>query len=57
MVRQIRAELPKVQRTIAAGVDLHIVSDRTVTIRARDSMAQERISLDRVEEYVKERIG
>src|SRR3954471_22618174 len=34
VVRQIREEIPKVQRTIAAGVNLHIVSDRTVTIRA-----------------------
>src|SRR4029078_12375422 len=28
------AEIPKVQRAIPAGVDLTIVSDRTVTIRA-----------------------
>src|SRR5205814_1816218 len=34
VVRQIRAEIPKVQRAIAAVVNLHIVSDRTVTIRA-----------------------
>jgi multidrug efflux pump len=34
VVRQIREEIPKLQRVIAAGVDLHIVSDRTITIRA-----------------------
>src|SRR5689334_9875554 len=34
VVRQIRAEIPKVQRAIPAGVNLTIVSDRTVTIRA-----------------------
>jgi len=34
VVRQIRAEIPKVQRAIPAGVALTIVSDRTVTIRA-----------------------
>ena len=34
VVRQIRAEIPKLQRTIPAGVNLTIVSDRTVTIRA-----------------------
>src|ERR1700752_1164651 len=34
VVRQIRAEIPKVQRAIPAGVNLHIVSDRTVNIRA-----------------------
>src|SRR6201988_2684548 len=34
VVRQIREEIPKVQRAIPAGVHLTIVSDRTVTIRA-----------------------
>ena len=34
VVRQIRAEIPKVQRAIPAGVNLTVVSDRTVTIRA-----------------------
>ena len=34
MVRQIRAEIPKLQRAIPAGVKLTVVSDRTVTIRA-----------------------
>ena len=34
VVRQIRAEIPKVQRAIPAGVNLNVVSDRTVTIRA-----------------------
>ncbi|WP_234682892.1 efflux RND transporter permease subunit [Bradyrhizobium monzae] len=34
VVSQIRAEIPKVQRAIPAGVRLTIVSDRTVTIRA-----------------------
>ncbi|MDO8396415.1 MAG: efflux RND transporter permease subunit [Bradyrhizobium sp.] len=34
VVRQIRAEIPKVQRAIPAGVTLTVVSDRTVTIRA-----------------------
>ena len=34
VVRQIRAEIPKLQRTIPAGVKLTVVSDRTVTIRA-----------------------
>jgi len=34
VVRQIREEIPKVQRAIPAGVGLTIVSDRTVTIRA-----------------------
>jgi multidrug efflux pump len=34
VVRQIRIEIPKLQRTIPAGVNLTIVSDRTVTIRA-----------------------
>jgi multidrug efflux pump len=34
VVRQIRAEIPKVQKSIPAGVNLTVVSDRTVTIRA-----------------------
>src|SRR5512142_36844 len=34
VVSQIRAEIPKLQRAIPAGVNLTIVSDRTVTIRA-----------------------
>ena len=34
VVKQIRAEIPRLQRAIPAGVNLTIVSDRTVTIRA-----------------------
>ena len=34
VVRQIREEIPKVQRAMPAGVKLTIVSDRTVTIKA-----------------------
>ncbi len=34
VVRQIREEIPKLQKAVPAGVDLTIVSDRTVTIRA-----------------------
>src|SRR5215831_14906432 len=34
VVRQIRSEIPRLQRTIPAGVNLTVVRDRTVTIRA-----------------------
>ncbi|TXJ08961.1 MAG: acriflavine resistance protein B [Afipia sp.] len=34
VVKQIRAEIPKLQKAVPAGVDLQVVSDRTVTIRA-----------------------
>ena len=34
VVRQIRDEIPKIERAIPAGVKLTIVNDRTVTIRA-----------------------
>lgn len=34
VVRQIRETIPKVQRSMPAGVKLTVVSDRTVTIRA-----------------------
>jgi multidrug efflux pump len=34
VVRQIRAEIPRLQRAVPAGVNLTVVSDRTVTIKA-----------------------
>jgi multidrug efflux pump len=34
VVRQIRGEIPRLQRAIPAGVNLTVVRDRTVTIRA-----------------------
>ncbi len=40
VVKQIRAEIPRLQRAIPAGVKLTIVSDRTVTIRASVSDVQ-----------------
>src|ERR1700759_3211003 len=40
VVRQIRAEIPRLQRAIPAGVKLTVVSDRTVTIRASVSDVQ-----------------
>jgi glycyl-tRNA synthetase len=38
-------------------VDGETASERTVTVRHRDSMAQERVGLDRVAGYIEERIG
>ena len=40
VVRQIRNEIPKLQKAVPAGVNLAIVSDRTVTIRASVSDVQ-----------------
>src|SRR5476651_481461 len=40
VVRQIYAEIPKLQRSIPAGVNLTVVSDRTVTIKASVSDVQ-----------------
>jgi multidrug efflux pump len=40
VVHQIRSEIPKLQRAIPAGVNLTVVSDRTVTIRASVSDVQ-----------------
>lgn len=34
VVRQVREEIPKLQKAVPAGVDLAVVSDRTITIRA-----------------------
>ncbi len=38
-------------------VDGETASERTVTVRHRDSMVQERVGLDRVAGYIEERIG
>jgi len=38
-------------------VDGQTLEDQTVTVRDRDSLAQERIAADKVVQYVKERIG
>ena len=38
-------------------VDFDTLQDQAVTIRARDSMAQERVSLDKVQSYLDERLG
>jgi glycyl-tRNA synthetase len=38
-------------------VDGETLAGRTVTVRHRDSMQQERIALDRVAEYIKEKLG
>ena len=37
-------------------VDGETLQARTVTVRHRDSMQQERVSLDQVEAYVRERV-
>jgi glycyl-tRNA synthetase len=38
-------------------VDGETLAARTVTVRHRDSMQQERVGLDRVEGYIKEKLG
>jgi glycyl-tRNA synthetase len=38
-------------------VDSQTLQDRTVTVRDRDTMAQERISMDRVPQYLQDRLG
>jgi len=38
-------------------VDSQTLEDNTVTVRDRDSMAQERISTDKILEYLRERLG
>ena len=37
-------------------VDFETLNDNAVTIRSRDSMAQDRVSLDQVERYLWERL-
>jgi len=38
-------------------IDFDTLEDRQVTVRSRDTMAQDRISIDRVVEYLRERLG
>ena len=38
-------------------VDGQTLEDNTVTVRHRDTMQQERVSLDKVADYIAERIG
>lgn len=38
-------------------VDFDTLDDRAVTVRDRDTMKQERVSIDRLEEYLSERLG
>jgi glycyl-tRNA synthetase len=37
-------------------VDFETLDDRAVTVRERDSMAQDRVSLDKLLAYLRERI-
>ncbi|HDN86138.1 MAG TPA: glycine--tRNA ligase, partial [Candidatus Omnitrophica bacterium] len=37
-------------------VDVESLSDRKVTVRDRDSMVQQRVEIDRVYEYLRERL-
>src|SRR5690606_948411 len=40
----------------AVTIDFQTLEDNAVTVRERDSMAQERISIDQVEAYLRERL-
>ena len=40
-----------------ATVDGQTLQDQTVTIRDRDSLKQERVSIDKAVQYIKERLG
>ncbi|WP_018142708.1 glycine--tRNA ligase [Alloscardovia criceti] len=42
---------------LCVTVDFDSLDDHAVTIRERDTMAQERVSLDKVADYVAERVG
>ena len=41
----------------ALTVDFESLDDKQVTVRERDTMAQERVSLDRLQGYLQERLG
>jgi glycyl-tRNA synthetase len=38
-------------------VDGETITNRTVTVRHRDTMQQERVGMDRVAEYVKDKVS
>jgi glycyl-tRNA synthetase len=38
-------------------VDFETLEDQAVTVRERDSMSQERVSLDQVERYLNDKLG
>lgn len=42
---------------LCVTVDFDTLDDQAVTIRERDTMQQERVSLDKVADYIAERIG
>jgi glycyl-tRNA synthetase len=41
----------------AVTVDFDTLEDHAVTVRDRDSMKQDRVSMDRLSEYLGERLG
>jgi glycyl-tRNA synthetase len=41
----------------AVTVDFETLEDRAVTVRDRDSMKQDRVSMDRLVDYLAERLG
>ncbi|MDU6640779.1 MAG: His/Gly/Thr/Pro-type tRNA ligase C-terminal domain-containing protein, partial [Alloscardovia omnicolens] len=42
---------------LCVTVDFDTIDDNAVTIRERDTMAQERVALDKVADYVAARVG
>ena len=38
-------------------VDFDTIDDRAVTVRDRDSMEQDRVSIDRLVDYLRDKIG
>lgn len=50
------ARMDEIGTPFCATVDGDTLKDNTVTIRERDSQAQVRVSIDKVEEYVRERL-
>ena len=51
------ARMDEIGTPFCVTVDGQTLTDQTVTVRERDSMAQERVSTDKMLPYLKERLG
>jgi glycyl-tRNA synthetase len=51
------ARMDEIGTPFCVTIDGQTAQDQTVTVRDRDSMAQQRVSLDQVQPYLKERLG
>ncbi len=51
------ARMDEIGTPFCVTIDGQTLTDQTVTVRERDTMAQQRIAIDQVRTYVQERLG